>query len=271
MNRHMETNKINHELLLLKTVKNLKQKSDESEEKLKVKDAEIEQLKELNAKKDEKLNKLNKKVERNEKEIINLKTFAERISQLHLTLSDDFLQTNSHYDWTLFQEDYDTNEEVKEWHKMVEEVDEDENECEYLETLKESINQYKETIYSTTYKERIENFCRLTPPGVSRGNFAKIKCLLTTKFIRFEKFYKLERFQNHSAGNVLFQNYGSLFTYYVGDCLHIAFYKSYIVYVYLLHCSDEDKTLNLPNKETIKIDNYMENLYDNSIVLYIDK
>ena len=93
MDQHIETNKINHELLLLTTVKNLKQNCDESEEKLKMKDAEIEQLKELDAEKDEKLNKLNKKIEQNEDEINNLKTFAERISELHLTLRDESLQT----------------------------------------------------------------------------------------------------------------------------------------------------------------------------------
>ena len=254
----------------MKTVKHLKQKSDESEEKLKVKDAEIEQLKELNAKKDEKLNELNKRVERNEKEIINLKTFAERTSQLHLTLSHEHLQTYNHYDSTLFQENYERDEEVKNWNKVVQQVNEDENECVYFETLKESINQYNKTIYCPTYEERFQNFCCLTPPGVFNVNFLKIPNLLTTKNIHIEQFKNFKAFQQCSTGKVLFHNYGTVFTYYVVDCLHVVFYKECLSDVYLLHKYDEDKKLNLPNKEAVEIDDLCEYYYDTSIVLYFN-
>ena len=39
-----------------------------------------------------------------------------------MTLSDDFFQIDSDYDCTLFQEDYETNEKVKEWNQMVKEL-----------------------------------------------------------------------------------------------------------------------------------------------------
>ena len=274
MDQHIQINKINHEILLLKTVKNLKQKSDESEEKLKVKDAEIEQLKELNAKKDEKLIELNKKIEQNEDEIKNLKTFAERTSQLHLTLSDKYLQTNVHHGLAILQDDYEKYKEVHQWNKLTEEVNKDLNYCCYLQTLKESINRYKKTIYSTTYKERIINFCFLTPPGVRREDFLKISCLSTTEYIQIEQFDCFEAFQQCSVGKVLFQNYGEAFTYYVGDCLHVVLYdefRSTESNTYLFNDSDEYKKLILPNKEAVEIYHIWKYLCDgSSIVLYLD-
>ena len=269
MDQHMETNKINHELLLLKTVKNLKQKCDQSEEKLKVKDEEIEQLKELNAEKDEQLNKLNKKIEQNEDEIYYLKIFAERTSQLHLTLSHNRLQTNNHYELTLFQEDYESDDEVKKWNEMVEEVNEDENECDYLDTLKESINQYKDTFYCLTYMERFGNFIHLTPSGVFKDQFVKIPCLITTKNIQIEQFTVFEKFQQHSLGKVLFQNYGEVYSYYVCDCLYVVFCNEDEIKINLLHTWDKDKMLHLPNKEVVSMNNnFFEYEYERTIVLY---
>ena len=270
MDQHIETSKINHELLLLKTVKNLKQKSAQCEKKLKIKDSEIKQLKELNRKKDEKLNEMNKKIEQNEEKIHNLTTFAERISKLHVTLSDKSLTRNEHYRYTLFQEKYETNEEVCDWNKVVEEVNEDENECEYLETLKESINRYKEIIYSTTFKERIVNFCCLTPPGFFTSELVKLTCLLTTTFIQIKQFHDFDEFQKHFGGKVLFENFGDLFTYYVGDVLHVAFYEESRGGVYLLHFSEEDKKLHLPDEETVEMNDIWEYVYNDLIVLYFE-
>ena len=257
INQNIEINKINHELLLLK-----------SEEKLKLKDSEIKQLKELNAKKDEKLNEMNKKIEQNGDEINNLKKFAERISKLHLTLSDKYIQANDHR--TLFHEDYEEKVEIYDWNKIVGEVNEDENVCGYLETLKESINQYKKIIYCPTYEDRILNFCFLTPPGVFRGGFVKIPCLLTTECIQIEQFHDFNDFLHHSVGKISFQNFGEVYSYYVAGCLHVVVNKRFRRDVYLLHFSAENGSIPLPNKETAKIDNIWEYMYDRSIILYFD-
>ena len=175
---HQHSNSKIHEILLLSTIKNLKEQSNQ-------KDVEIEQLKETNANKDETLNELKRDFEylknqfqqmkkKNEtkeaeksnllneyienqmqksqeliKDVDNLKKFSERTSRLHHTLSDKWLQRNLHYRYTLFNEHYDQDEEVQKWNEMVNEVNEDENECNYLKTLKSSINRHKETIYST--------------------------------------------------------------------------------------------------------------------------
>ena len=201
MHQHSEKFKFHHELQLLTAVKNLKERSDEGEKKLKEKDIEIKQLKDLNKEKDETLNTLKndnealksqlgnackrltemernikqtndlsnqtqqfKKVDKLEEDIENLKTFAERISKLNYILSEKRLRRNDHHGLTLFQDEYDDNRNVIEWNNMVKEVDEDNNKCNYLETLKDSINQYKKTIYSPTYEERLKNFCYFAPP-----------------------------------------------------------------------------------------------------------
>ena len=142
---------------------------------MKEKDIEIIKLKELNTEKDETLNmlkndfdnlknqleQLTNKIKRNEEQTIDLQTFAERMSKLHSALSNQSLERNNHYATTLFQHDYDKNEEVTKWNEMVKEVNEDDNECNYLETLKYSINQYKETTYSPTFKKRLRIFATL--------------------------------------------------------------------------------------------------------------
>ena len=225
MHQHSEKFKFHHEFQLLTTVKNLKEKSDEGEEKLKEKDREIKQLKELNTEKDETLNTLKHDIEalksqledagkrltemeRNKKQtsdlsnqtqqskkfdklgddIDNLKTFAERITKLNYILSEKCLQTNDHYDWTLLQGKYDEDKDVTQWNEMIKEVAEDDNECEYLETLKASINQYKETIYSSTFEERLENFCYFTPLGLLHNSFIRIGCPSNIKSICVKTF-----------------------------------------------------------------------------------
>ena len=45
------------------------------------------------------------------KDVDNLKKFSERTSRLHHTLSEKLLRRNRHYYKTLFNEDYDRDEE----------------------------------------------------------------------------------------------------------------------------------------------------------------
>ena len=309
MHQHSEKFKIHHEFQLLTTVKNLKEKSDQGEEKLKEKDIEIEQLKELNTKKDETLNSLkhdikdlksqlenackrltemeinknqtndlfiltqqSKKVDKFEEDIDNLKTFAERISKLHYTLSEKWLQRNDHYYSTLLQEDYDENEDVTQWNEMIKEVAEDDNECEYLQTLKTSMNRYKETIYSSTFEERLNNYRYFTPLGVYCYPFIRIGCPLTIESICVEFFDNYDDFdeeleRNDKIRTCKVRNDYDVCSYYVDDCLHVAVACMYDVKVYLLHKSIEKEKLELPNGKEVNIDifNYQVNY---SFVLY---
>ena len=132
MHQHDKNSKPNHDILLLLTVKNLKEQSIK-------KDVEIEQLKESNANKDETLNELKldfedlknqfqqmtNSIEMKEKEtkhilneiienqtqksqqlikdIEDLKTFSETTSRLHYSLSEESLRRNYNYNKILFQ------------------------------------------------------------------------------------------------------------------------------------------------------------------------
>ena len=311
MHQHSEKFKFHHELQLLTAVKNLKERSDEGEKKLKEKDIEIEQLKELNTEKDETLNSLkndiealksqledackrltemernkkqtndlvnltqqSKKVDKFEDDIDNLKTFAERISKLHYTLSEKCLRRNDHYYSTLLQEDYDEDEDVTQWNEMIKEVVENDNECEYLQTLKASMNQYKETIYSSTYEERLNNFCYFTPLGVYCYPLIRIGCsdhiesICVKIFEYYDDFEKdqkeLERKDEIITGKV--RNEFDVCSYYVGRCLHVAVALS-CGKVFLLHKSNEEEKLELPNGKEVKI--YILNYQVNySFVLY---
>ena len=240
MHQHGETFKVNHEFLLLTTVKNLKEKSNEGEVKLKEKETEIEQLKELNTTKDETLKEmkldfenlkvqfenvrteLTTKIERNEEQtkeinekqtrqsdkidqfkedINNLQTFAETTSKLHFTLSEKLFRRNHHYNSTLFQEKYDKDKNVIGWNEMIKNANLDYNECEYLKTLKVSLNQFKATIYSLTYKERLENFCFSTPQGNCHGPFIRIGCSCNIKSICVKIFDTYEHFEKEVEKN----------------------------------------------------------------------
>ena len=97
------------------------------------------------------------------KNIKNLQTFSEQVSKLHVTLSKRRFRTNYHHSLTLFQEEYDKDNDVTLWNKTIEEANKDDNTCHYLKTLTESMNRYKLTIYPSTYKERFENFVHSLP------------------------------------------------------------------------------------------------------------
>ena len=293
MNQHSEKSKIHHELHLLTTVKNLKEKSDEGGKKLKEKDIEIENLKELNATKDETLNALRQHfddlkiqlenvckqqaeiVPQFKKDIDNLKTFAERTSNMHFTLSDRLLQTNRNYNSTLLQKEYDKNKEVTKWNEMIKEVVEDDNKCNYLETLKTSINQYKETVYSSTYEERLENFCLMSPQGFFRDgiDFIRIGCPRNIDYICVKCFDNYNDFdkdfeRKDEKRTCKVQNDPNVYSYYVGDCLHVVV-ALLCGDVFLLHKSNEEEKLHLPNGRKSKIDEFSNYWVHYSIVLYL--
>ena len=318
MHQHSEKFKFNHEFLLLSTVKNLKEKSDQSEEKLKEKDLQIEQLKEMNIKKDEILNalrqdfkdlksqlenvckQLTSKMEGNEEQtnnrlkeinetqqsetvqfsqfkedIDNLKTFAERTSKLHYTLSEKCSRRNNHYSSTLLQEDYDEDKDVTQWNEMIKEVVEDDNECKYLETLKASINQYKETIYSSTFEGRLENFCYFTHLGVFRYPLVRIGCPDHIESICVESFGNYNGFEKEAERKdeirtCKVQNDYDVCSYVVGDCLHIVLVGLLSNKVFLLHKSNERAKLNLPNGKEVNIDDIDEYRVEYSFVFYFE-
>ena len=305
MHQHVENSKPNHEILLLSTVKNLKEQSNQ-------KDVEIEQLKATNANKNETLNKLKRDFEdlknqfqqmtkKNEtkeeqtthllneivenqtqksqeliNDVDNLKKFSEYISRLHHTLSENCLRSNLHYEYTLLNKNYNQDEEVWKWNEMVNEINEDENECNYLKTLKSSINRYKETVYSTSYEERLLNFSYSSPLGDFPDNFIRIGCSGETKSIcvkliysNFDDFKKeVEKSDKRRVLKVQHDYY--ICSYYIGDCLHVLLaIVDGDFEAFLLHKSNEDEALDLPNGKEVKIDDIKEYRVNASIFLWI--
>ena len=283
------------------------EKSNEGEQKLKEKDLDIKQLKASNIvlKLDceslknqlENVRKhLETKIERNcertndrfkeinEKQsqqsqksdqvkvdIDNLQTYAERSSKIHLTLSKKLLRRNFHYGSTLFQENYDKDKDVTQWNNMIKAVNEDDNECNNLKTLKDSINQYKQTIYSATYKERLENFCFLTPEGVFRGYFIRFGCASITKYICvkfFDKYTDFAKEVDDERRTCKVQNNYRTCSYHVGDCFHVVVWIAPHK-VNLLHKSNEEEKLHLPNGKEVNIGDISNYRFNKQIVLHL--
>ena len=299
MHQHIEKSKPTHDILLLSTVKNLKEQNNQ-------KDLEIGQLKERNENKDKTLNelkrdfedlrnlfhqmtkkigtkeeetnhRLNKFIENQTqksqnliKDVDTLKRFSQTTSKLHLTLSKRLIRKN-HYDSILFQADYEDDEEVKKWNEMVEDINNDKNDCNFL---KSSINCYKETVYSRTYKERFSQFCFSAPLGtywsyklISVGCSNHTKSICVRNILKFDDFKK-EVDKTDKRRTLKVHNHYGICSYYIGDCLHVL--TSFInnSEIYLLHESNEDKKMYLPNGMEVIIDGLTKYKLLSSIVLY---
>ena len=233
MDHHIDTSKADHDILLLTSVKQLKQNSQQ-------KDLEIAQLREWNTKKDETINVMkqdfqdlknqfkqqnmqiqryqeeekqkSKKIEafqtqqskrddQHKENIANLQKFAEIISDLHLTLSQPSLKRNYIHKFTLFKESYEKEGVVMKWNTIVNEVNRDKIvNCDYLEKLKDSINQYNQTVYSPIYKERFLNLFFTLPLGYSYP-FVRIACESFCHFICVKSGFNLNDFDEEVRRN----------------------------------------------------------------------
>ena len=303
MHQHGEQSKTTHDILMLSTVKNLKEQGNQKDFEIMIlkatnantnetlshlkRDFKIlqdkfeEMIKQIEIKEEKAKQHLNEIIENQRgksqqliKDVDNLNKFTDRISRLHNSLSEVWLRRNYHYVWTLFQENYDEDEEVKEWNKMVDEINEEENECSYLKTLKSSVNRYKQTIYSTTYEERLKNFFYTTPLGEFRNDLIRIGCSSLTKSIcvniisKFDDFKK-EVEKKERSGTLKVQHDFGISSYYVDDCLYVScfFFDDY--QLNLLHKSNEDKRLHLPNGKKVLIGDINKYRRHGSIVLYL--
>ena len=314
MVQHNETFKVKHEFLLLVTVKNIKEKNEQEKkekdseiEQLKEsntkKDVTLNELKhDVNILKNQLENvrqQLKEKIERNKeqtnkcfeelnekqteqskkvdhfkKNIDNLETFAERVSKLHSTLSDINFQRNRHNHSTIFQEDYDKNNEVTKWNETIKEANEDDNKCKYLETLKGSLNQYKETIYSSTYVERFGNLSCLLPAGVLFNRFIRIECFsgrpLCVKIFGTSDDLEKEIERKDVKRTFKVQNSSFMCSYYVGECLRVVLGIAPHLKVYLLHNSNEEEKLLLSReKEGHIVKDISKYFSGSSIVFYL--
>ena len=290
MNHHIDSSKVKHDIMLLSTVKTLKEKSEQ-------KDLEIAQLKEWNTKKDETINAMEQdlgslknklddvrvqlatqvknneeKVVQNNENIGNLQKFADTLSKLHYTLSNKWLRMKIDHGNTLLQENYNNDEDVKKWNHLVKELNKvEDNTCEFLETLKDSINQYSETVYSPEYKERLEMLHSMTPLGTG---FPFLRVASSEHFdsICVKSFFDLEDFDREVRRGINerrfceIQNEQDVFSYYDDDTLNVVLWGLYNVQ--LLHNSNEEQNIELPNGVAVKVDNLESFTVLGSIVLF---
>ncbi|XP_066910201.1 restin homolog [Clytia hemisphaerica] len=210
------------------------------------------------------------------REILNLKIFAERISKLHLTLSEPAVRGYEVGDKFLGQIQYEQKDEVRRWIKFADEiyVSKDEG-CGYLKDLKEAITEYRKSIYCGAWNQRL---LQMTFYGMECGQvlnrYVKIvSSLIVVKMISvkvyqtiedYEKVVRKEKWCKHS------HHVASYFDRY-GSCLFVAiFYPMEYRNVYILHAQDEEKKLSVPGNEHLQLDDlhYSINGY---VVLHLKK
>ena len=265
-----------HDNFLLKRLKNLEQKVNQNEEKLKEKDREIQELKDINdtranimRKIIDKTNRLTNTVDSLQKQITDLKAvqmqqsgrvdnlekFAERSSRLHSTLSHVDLQMNDHHhSKSLFQKEYTRNAEVTKWNKLITEANQNGHDAAtpiYLKKLTESLNNYHKTIHCPTYKERLDIFARKIPSGYFFGKFVKIRCVFNSIHVKiFDNFEDFTReFQrNDEVRYCKVHNHVRICAYYVDRRVHVLLFLNKGWKAYLLHNSTEGERLLL-NKQ----------------------
>ena len=220
MYQHSKTMKLNHEFLLLKTLKNLQKKSDEGEEKLKEKDSEIEQLKESNTKKDVTLNELKhdvnilknqlenvrqqltEKIERNEEhtnkcfEELNEKQTeqSETFDQIKKNIDnlETFAKRVSKLHSTLSYRDFQSN--FHHYSTILQE-DYDKKECVILlnETIKEANEDHNKCKYLKTLKDSLNQYKKTIYSSTYKERFENLSCLLPTGVV-FNCFIRIEFF-----------------------------------------------------------------------------
>ena len=161
------------------------------------------------------------------------------------------------------------------WNTIVNEVNRDKIvNCDYLEKLKDSINQYNQTVYSPIYKERFLNLFFALPLGISYP-FVRIGCTRFCDFICVKYFFNMHDFdeevrRNNERRYCTILHDQDTFSYYGGDDrLNVVLWGKYHS-VHLLHKSEEEKKMYLPNGVVVKVENIEESfMVSDFIMLYL--
>ena len=220
MYQHSKTMKLNHEFLLLKTLKNLQKKSDEGEEKLKEKDSEIEQLRESNTKKDVTLNELKhdvnilknqlenvrqqltEKIERNEEhtnkclEELNEKQTEQSEKVDHFKKNIDNLETFAERVSKLHSTLSDVNFQLN-YHNyftiLQEDYDKNNEVIKWNETIKEANEDDNKCKYLKTLKGSLNRYKKTIYSSTYVERLENLCCLLP-EGVLFDRFIRIECF-----------------------------------------------------------------------------
>ena len=236
MYQHSETMKLNHEFLLLKTLKNLKKKSDEGEEKLKEKDSEIEQLKESNTKKDVTLNELRHDVNILKNQLDNVREqmkdkierykeqtnkYFEKLNEKQTEQSEKFDQIKKNIDnletfaervsklhSTLSDRAFQSN--FHHYSTILQE-DYDKKECVILlnGTIKEANEDHNKCKYLETLKGSLNQYKKTIYSSTYVERFGTLSCLLPAGVL-FNRFIRIECFSGRPLCVKIFGTFGDL-------------------------------------------------------------
>ncbi|XP_066920203.1 TNF receptor-associated factor 6-like [Clytia hemisphaerica] len=192
----------------------------------------------------------------NSNEINNLKTFAVRMSQLHMKLSD----TNIHNENNIFnyleEWQYVDNEDVISWNIFVDNFSEEIEEYPYLDTLEKASRRYKNTIYPKYWSERLNKLRQYLVCGVVAWNYVKLtigplRNIFVTIYetlAEFNEEVSKAKYCRRSALTASYRNYEE-------SCLYIAvFYYRAIEDVWVLDWEDIEMSKSVLPGEMVALE-----------------
>jgi len=178
----------------------------------------------------------------NSNEINNLKTFAVRMSQLHMKLSDTNIQNEDNILDYLEEWQYVDNEDVISWDNFVDDFSDEIEEYSYLDTLKKAARRYTNTIYPKYWSERMGKLCQYLVCGVGVSRYMKLtigplRNIFVTIYdtlAEFNEEVSKAKYCRHSALTASYRNYDE-------SCLYIAIFDYRTIEdVWVLDWGDEE-------------------------------
>ncbi|XP_066916816.1 uncharacterized protein MCAP_0864-like isoform X1 [Clytia hemisphaerica] len=194
-----------------------------------------------------------------EKDIINLKIFAEQASQLHTGICN--WNTMEYCSGIIYQKRYEKIQSVKSWSEFVEKVSaSDYNSCVYLQNMERAIADYSNyTIYPETYASRLEVLANSLEKGTHREDFLKINTCydfneISVVFLSDEEDTNFMK-KLSSEGDDWYRQSPIMATRYVDERFEIAVELGFDrEHIFLLHDYEESESVKIPvNGEAISL------------------
>jgi len=195
-----------------------------------------------------------------EKDVINLKIFAEQASQLHTGICNWNMM--EYCSGIIYQKRYEKIQSVKSWSEFVEKVlaSDYNGSCVYLQNMKRAIEHYSNyTIYPESYASRLEVLANSLEKGTHREDFLKINTCydfneISVVFLSEEEDTNfMEKLS--SEEDVWYRQSPIVATRYVDERFELAVKLGFDrEHIYLLHDYEESESIKIPvNGEAISL------------------
>ena len=200
--------------------------------------------------------KLEKTFDEHSEEIKHLKTFADRASRLHKTLSHPTV-SNTMFNFRHLSGIQTDEEGEKKWHELVEEVkdkDDDPEDCNYLKILNKAINDHSEfNVFPNHWKTNYIKLLGNLQDGDIITTFMKLTCY-QQEYISLKTFQDINEFNKESSQNKWFRMSSFVASYIdiKNSCTNFIFLKTIKLFnlkvknIWLLHNEKEDKKVKVP-------------------------